>query len=305
MSENDLIPYVHIERFGTDEVDGINVGPCHVFPKIDGTNASVWYHSELGIACGSRTRFLGPDAKDNAGFRDWATQQENLRQLVSDRRDIRVFGEWLVPHSLKTYREESWRRFYVFDMVGEAGFLHFDEYSELCKKYSVDFIPCTALLINPTYEVLRGCVDRNTFLIEDGKGIGEGVVIKQYGYRNRFGRCTWAKIVTNSFKDKNAETFGPRSATVCKLVEEEIASEFVDKHAVDKVVAKIRLEHGQFGSKNIPQLLGMTYHDLVTENIWEATKRHKNPTVDFKTLQFCVINRVKTLLPELFGEATP
>lgn len=299
--ENELLKYVHIERFGTDEVDGINVGVCHVFPKIDGTNASIWYHSELGIACGSRNRFLAPGKEDNGGFREWATQQENLRQLVSDHRELRVFGEWLIPHSLKTYREEAWRHFYVFDVVGPEGFLPFTEYAELCKRYSVEFIPCTSLLINPDYETLRGCVDRNTFLIEDGKGVGEGVVIKQYGYKNRFGRTTWAKIVTNSFKDKNAETFGPRSAAVCSMVEQEIVDEFIDKHAVDKIVAKIRLDQGQFGSKNIPQLLGMAFHDLVTESTWEAVKRHKNPVVNFRTLNQCAINRVKSLLPELFG----
>ena len=27
--------YMHLERFGTDEVDGINLGECHVFPKLD------------------------------------------------------------------------------------------------------------------------------------------------------------------------------------------------------------------------------------------------------------------------------
>lgn len=295
-NENELLKYVHIERFGTDEVDGINVGTCHVFPKIDGTNASIWNHSELGIACGSRNRFLAPGAEDNGGFREWATAQDNLRAIVAKYPDARFFGEWLIPHSLKTYRDEAWRKFYVFDAVDSTGrFLHFDEYSAMCKEFSVDFIPCMAQLVNPTYETLFTCTERNTFLINDNQGVGEGIVIKQYGYQNRFGRCTWAKIVTNSFKDKNAETFGP--------VEAEIASEFLGRHEVDKIVAKIRTEHGQFGSKNIPQLLGMAFHDLVTENTWQALKKHKNPKIDFKTLQFCAINRVKELLPELFGKA--
>ena len=33
--------YQHIERFGNDEVAGIEDGTCYVFPKIDGTNA-IW-----------------------------------------------------------------------------------------------------------------------------------------------------------------------------------------------------------------------------------------------------------------------
>ena len=35
--------YLHLERYGTDGVDGITIGQCHIFPKLDGTNASFWY----------------------------------------------------------------------------------------------------------------------------------------------------------------------------------------------------------------------------------------------------------------------
>ena len=31
----DFRKYQHIERFGTTEVDGIELGKCYVFPKID------------------------------------------------------------------------------------------------------------------------------------------------------------------------------------------------------------------------------------------------------------------------------
>ena len=32
--------YMHIERFGNEEVLGIELGESYVFPKLDGTNAS-------------------------------------------------------------------------------------------------------------------------------------------------------------------------------------------------------------------------------------------------------------------------
>lgn len=34
--------YQHVERFGTVETENIQVGVCYIFPKIDGTNSSVW-----------------------------------------------------------------------------------------------------------------------------------------------------------------------------------------------------------------------------------------------------------------------
>ena len=68
--------YQHLERFGTTEVQNIELGECFIFPKIDGTNASVWLHNGE-IQAGSRTRHLSLE-KDNAGFLEWVLKQENL-----------------------------------------------------------------------------------------------------------------------------------------------------------------------------------------------------------------------------------
>jgi len=293
--------YIHLERFGTDEVDGINIGECHIFPKIDGTNASFWWEGGY-LRCGSRNRELSRD-DDNAGFMNWAVEQDNLRELSQHFPGFRFYGEWLVPHSLKTYRDDAWRKLYIFDVMDLNGeFLHYDAYSEILKQYEVDFIPCMLKSRNPTYEILLQATENNRFLIQDGRGSGEGVVIKQYGWNNRFGRTTWAKLITNTFKDKHIQEMGG-AVVNAKLVEEEIATEFLTEHLVEKIIAKIRTDQGAFNAKNIPQLLGMAYHDLVTEELWEAVKKHKNPKIDFKTLNHCAIRRVKELKPELFGMA--
>lgn len=300
----ELIKYPHLERFGTDEVDGINVGECHIFPKIDGTNSSFWWE-DGALQCGSRNRVLSAE-EDNAGFYAWAQQQDRLREFARMYHAYQVYGEWLVPHSLKTYRDDAWRKLYVFDVMERATgrFLHFDVYSQLLKAYGIDFIPCLGAGSNPTYETLCGWRDRNTFLIQDGQGCGEGIVVKQYGWTNRFGRTTWAKLVANHFKDKHIAEMGG-SVINNKMVEEEIADEFLTGHMVDKIMAKIRTENGAFGARDIPRLLGEAFHDLVTEELWQALKKHKNPKLDFKTLNHCAIARVKRLQPELFGLSIP
>ena len=38
----EFLKYQHVERVGTSEVENIELGTCYVFPKIDGTNASIW-----------------------------------------------------------------------------------------------------------------------------------------------------------------------------------------------------------------------------------------------------------------------
>lgn len=106
--------------------------------------------------------------------------------------------------------------------------------------------------------------------------------------------------MTNHFKDKHVAEMGG-SVINCKMVEEEIADEFVTPHLVDKIIANIRNDRGAFNARDIPRLLGQAYHDMVTEELWQALKKHKNPKIDFKTLNHCTIARVKQLQPELFG----
>ena len=67
--------YQHVERLGSDEVEGILKGICYVFPKIDGTNSQLWWDNDL--KAGSRNRELSVD-NDNAGFCDWALKQEKF-----------------------------------------------------------------------------------------------------------------------------------------------------------------------------------------------------------------------------------
>jgi hypothetical protein len=291
--------YIHLERFGTDEVEGINIGECYIFPKLDGTNASIWWDGEK-MACGSRNRLLSLD-DDNAGFMAWATKNEKLLALVQANPGLRFYGEWLVPHSLKTYRDDAWRDFYIFDVLtADEKYMHYDEYSPILKAADVTFIPCVLKSRNPSYEILSKATEDNRFMLQDNSGSGEGIVVKNYGFNNRFGRTVWAKLITNTFKDKHILEMGGAVVNQ-KMVEDTIVEEFVTIHMVEKIIDKIRVSQGSFSAKSIPQLLGMAFHDLVTEEMWEAIKKHKNPKIDFKTLNHFVIARVKQLKPEIFG----
>lgn len=57
--------YQHVERLGTTETNGIEMGMCYIFPKIDGTNSQLWFNE--GLQAGSRNRHLEVE-NDNAGF---------------------------------------------------------------------------------------------------------------------------------------------------------------------------------------------------------------------------------------------
>lgn len=297
-----FVKYQHLERFGTPEVQNIELGTCYVFPKLDGTNASLWAHEDQVFA-GSRSRTLSLE-EDNAGFYAWVLQQEHLFSFFTSFPHLRLYGEWLVPHSLKTYRPTAWRKFYVFDVldhseIEEGVHVPFDAYAPILDQFGIEYIPPIAKIINGSYEQFINQLAVNVFLIEDGKGAGEGIVIKNYDYKNKYGRQTWAKIVTSEFKDKHRKEMGCSEIQGKKTVEESIAETFVTKALVEKVFAKIDNDGG-WTSKRIPQLLNTVYYDVVREDAWNFVKAHKNPTINFGTLQFFVFYNVKKHKAELF-----
>jgi len=296
----DFKKYQHIERFGTTEVEGIEHGICHIFPKIDGSNASLWLGDDLEVRAGSRNRELSLD-NDNAGFMKWAINQDNIIMLLQQNPELRLFGEWLVPHSLKTYREEAWGNFYVFDVMEDDDYLHYDDYKNILESYGIEYIPPICMIKDPLFEKLVKILQENDYLIRDGAGIGEGIVIKNYNYKNRFGRQIWAKIVTSEFKEKHRKAMGPVEKVEKQLVEKLIADEFITSSVVDKVHANLVNDLGGWCSKTIPRFLNTVYYDLIKEESWEFLKKHNYPTVNYKTLKHFVFAKVKDIKPELFN----
>lgn len=313
--------YMHIERFGNDEVDGIEIGDCYIFPKIDGTNSSVWldevYAPEVSVlfnaiigkegktyklCAGSRKRELTLEA-DNANFYSDIMKDQNIIDFLKEYWMLRLYGEWLVPHSLKTYRKETWRKFYVFDIedIESNKLLTYEQYKPILDMYAIDYIPCQAIIKNPTYEnLLREC-ENNTFLIEDGKGVGEGIVLKNYEYKNKYDRQIWAKIVTNEFKEKHVKEMRTKKIQGTKMIEDEIVEKYLTEEMIEKTFQKILNDiDDKWSSKMIPRLLHTVWHDFIIEEIWDIIKKFKNPKIDFKTLQTFANMKVKQVKDNLF-----
>jgi hypothetical protein len=311
--------YDHVEQLDSPDTDGIDVGTVHVFPKLDGTNGSVWAGTPGTISCGSRNRVLTIDS-DNHGFLAWAINQPALFSVLRSRPGWILYGEWMVPHTLKTYRDEAWRRFWIFDVfdVETVRYLSFDEYAPWLRAAGLDLVEPLCVAENPTREQLETKVATNTYLIADGAGVGEGIVLKNYAWRNKFGRQPWAKLVRNEFKEDSRRAFGTPVLGEAFQVEVAIAEEHCTPALVGKVrgkiVAALAAEHGldlmepntqrlvehDHRGKVIPRLLETAYHDVVTECTWDAIKRHRDPTVNFKALRKHCFRLTKTYAEDLF-----
>jgi hypothetical protein len=275
-----------------------------VFPKIDGTNSSVWLDNEGNIKAGSRNRELTLES-DNAGFYTWVLKNDNIKNYLLKHPTHRLYGEWLVPHSLKTYRDEAWRKFYIFDVCidkeEEVEYIPYDIYKPMLEEFEIEYIPPIAKIKNASYENFIKCLEQNIFLIQDGKGVGEGVVIKNYDYYNKYKRQTWAKIVTSEFKEKHAKTMGCPEINAQKMVEEDIIEDLCTVAFIEKEYSKIINENEGWSSKYIPMLFGRLFSELIKEESWNIVKKYKNPTINYKTLNTLLISKVKQVKKEIFA----
>jgi hypothetical protein len=295
--------YKRIERFGNEEVDGIELGLCYVFPKLDGTNSSVWVNEDGEIKAGSRYRELTLD-NDNAGFYAHVLSDEKLKKFFSKHSNLRLYGEFLVPHSLRTYRDDAWGKFYVFDVTIEKDdtiqYVPYEDYKDLLDEFGIEYIPPIAKITNGTYESFIKVLESNNYLIKDGEGKGEGIVIKNYSFYNKYRRVCWAKIITSEFKEKHYKTMGCPEIKPKDMIEQKIIDEFLTEAFIEKEYSKIVHEQEGWTSKYIPMLLGRVFSELVKEETWNILKKFKNPKIDFRTLNTLAVSKIKEVKKDLF-----
>ena len=313
--------YMHIEKFGNAEVEGIELGQVYVFPKLDGTNSSVWaqiHNSDtdyplcegepfIDVGAGARTRQLDtihPGNHDNAGFATWlySDRMSDIWKFIRENLTLRLYGEWLVPHTFKGYREDAWRKLYVFDVYNDETqqYLSYEQYKPILDNYGIDYIPPLAIIKNASYENFVRILDQNFFLCPDGGEPGEGIVIKNYDYENKFGRQCFAKIIRNEFKELHNKVMGPPDINQGLMNEERVLNKVLTLALVDKTYAKIQNDHDGWTSKYIPELFGRLYYDIIKEELFDSLKEINFGTVNFKTLKAIMIMKIKQLKPELF-----
>ena len=311
-----FIRYQHVERIDADEVRGLLDGVCHVFPKMDGSNMCA-YTEDGEVRTMSRNR----EIRSPEPFAVFVEGHENIGRFLRDFPGIRLYGEWMVPHTVRSYRPDVWNRWFVFDVTAEdvdavyawgdgnelrcAGrqYIPYEEYAPILDAYGIEYIPPLAVIENPDVSELGRIADEgNTWMVADGAGCGEGVVVKRYGFVNVYGRTAWAKVLNRSFSVFKVASRGSRCEEKRDgtTTEHEIALRYVTQDLVDKEYSRITAEGGQSGS--VPgRLLSTVWHCVVTECMWDAVKRYKSPTVDFKLLRRECELRTKAIRPEVFG----
>lgn len=296
--------YMHVERLGRDEVDGILEGKVYISPKIDGTNGVLYLDDEGKLCAGSRSRELSL-ANDNSGFYAHAKDDEPaIKQYLKKYPHRYVYGEWLIKNHIRWYEDTAWYHFYVFDVFDndQQRYLRYEEYHDELVQLGANVIPTVSILEDPTMQQLEALLNDNHYLISDGtQQIGEGIVLKNYDFVNRFGRHCFAKIVAAEYLKNKSK---PRPRVKMEGEAEQDALVFLTEEMIVKEFEKLKLldpqSYSERRDKFNARLLQTIWHTFLSEEITNIDKRLKSPTIDLAKLKALVFEKVRASLPKCF-----
>lgn len=268
-----FISYPKIHRLGKEETEGMLDHTVIIQEKIDGANASIWLEDGK-THCGSRKRVL---TEGFNGFYEYATTNKEIQKLLADHPEYRLCGEWLVRHTI-SYNENSYRKFYLFDIMIDEVMISPLAANKIAKQYNIPH-PQIFGAGRFTEEEIRSYVGK-TELGENG----EGVVIKSKDFINKFEDPCYAKIVTQTFKEDNAITFGGNNKYSETYEEMYLVNKYCTLPRVQKIMHKIQptLDR-KLDLPHIPRVAETCYHDMIVEEAWTIAKRAK--VIDFRQLK--------------------
>lgn len=292
--------YQHIEKLGREECDGVLNGTVTIQPKIDGTN-SVVFLKDGKVCAGSRKRELSLD-DDNGGFYNTIIDDKNIKNYLLKHPNHYLYGEWLIPHSIKTYNTDAWKKFYIFDVFAldsDFGrYLAYDEYAPMLEEFNLTYIPEIARLENPTIEEVASYINKTHYLMPEGQ-IPEGVIAKNYNYKNKWGHVVWGKIISEEFFNKKQKLRTKNHDVKSCEFEIKVANSYITEPLIRKEYAKVLNEYPNANRQElIGRVLTSVYESFLNEDLLTVVRKNKNCTINFNIMRTQSNNRVKEALRE-------
>ena len=256
--------YMDIVRLGHKTTEGV-LKPGDrivIMEKIDGANAA--FKSDDGKTVGrfSRNNELFEGGDTLRGFAGWVDTNIDPTSLIPG---YKYFGEWLVPHKVK-YPENRYKNFYLFDIYDEDNerYLPIDIVAFEAARLGLKMAPIFYEGEYTSFEQLMKYVGQ-TWL---GGDMGEGIVVKNYTYRNAYGKQTFVKLVAEAFREIQPQK-APKDPNAVNEIQ--AWAESVVTHArVEKLMLKL-VDNGiideNFGIEDMGTILKNigVYEDVMKE----------------------------------------
>ncbi len=249
--------------------------------KIDGANASFQYDCETdSVACFSRNKVLTPE-NDLRGFYSWVgnLDKERVKSILGN--NLRMFGEWLVPHTLH-YPKEMQNTLYCYDVFDMETNLYLPQYrvKELVDQLGLNYVPVFYDGEFTTWETVMGYVGKTEMNTE----VGEGIVLKNMTRLN--GENTHKPFYLKIVHERFAETKGTphkKPVEIEKIKERErlqaLAETIVTEQRVKKMLYKLvdegiipenfTMQDMKIICRNLPTAV---YHDCIKEEIYTVNQ---------------------------------
>lgn len=231
-------------KFEDEETQGLLDGKLVMQPKLDGTNLQIFNHNGEMIIT-SRTEIETATTQFTGAY-ETVRNNENIARLLKDYPNYKIVGEWLKRHKI-SYAEDAYDQFYAFDIIlldtefdnGIRDYVDWEVAYPLLQSYNIKAVPYRIITKDQLQlgtSILFNMEESRYLLTEEAIG-GEGIVIKNYNYKNRFRRQIWCKIINrDSYKHKMPKI---RSPKVDESLETDYLLENLTPHLLDKAYHKI------------------------------------------------------------------
>ena len=246
-------------------------GEVVIQEKIDGANFSIWWQKDE-LQFGSRNHAINQYPERFADAKKWIGSYEPVLKYLKEHPTHRLFGEWLVKHSIK-YDPTVMQKFYLFDIMENGCYHSFDYVNEVVAEYG--------FLAPRTW--FRGTTDRDEILkIFTKSALGavkaEGVVIRSLTPEKY--KYNIVKLVTSEFEETREKIFG---ANLDKMSnEEKIAQKYVTPSRVRKAIFHFRDSGERIDRGITAKVVTYVHQDVLLEGIIAISKKYKDIT--FKKL---------------------
>ncbi|WP_431785908.1 RNA ligase family protein [Paenibacillus lactis] len=272
---SEMKKYMDVVRLGHKTTVGVLNEGDHIViqEKLDGANASFKREGDAVVAF-SRNTQLSPE-NNLRGFYEW-TQTLDANKLLEG---VIYFGEWLVKHKLD-YGSNA-NQFYLFDIFNEftQEYVDFSMVKDEAARLSLKLVPVFYEGQYKSFEHLESFIGKT----ELGVNEGEGIVVKNVHYQDRYGKQLFVKLVSDSFREVQKQK-APKDPNFTS--EEQMAIRSVlTKARVEKMIYKLVDENvldEQFGIEDmgtiLKQLGNRLYDDIVKEE-YEVIKNFEEKEV--------------------------
>ena len=258
--------FMDIQRIKEGIVDGFQKGDTIIIQeKIDGANAAIRYDAESDcIVAQSRKNILNI-SNNLRGFYEWTQtlDKNKVREVIGN--NILIFGEWLVPHTVR-YPDDKYNQFYAYDAYNtETGeYLSQNKVRSIVTRLNLNYVP---VFYEGEFTDWNFCY-QFVGKTEMGGEYGEGIVVKNQtklndtNCRNPF----YIKIVAEKFQETKQHKVKVVDPDKLRESEEniELCKTIVTEARITKILHKL-VDEGI-----LPENWGATEMGIVAKNL---TKR--------------------------------